>query len=229
MRLICLTTLLGLFPTLVHAAPTALYTWRLETLGGCYQVETDQYLEDGSSLGIGVTGLSEPYVAYAATIDVVPQDGVPLPDAWRFDAAGCETSAHVSWKTHPSPGSPCGWLFAMNANPAPSTAITFDPGANRLRLEFALTVPAPADPFPGDEALVAIVGFAVGESCAGGSSPMCFFLRSVRFQRPDGSWFEADRPTDVITLNAASFDGPAGCAAVPARPSSWGEVKGLYR
>jgi hypothetical protein len=229
LRPLALLLPLVLVPATLEAAPTALFTWRLETLAGCYQVETDQYTEDGTWLGVGVDGLAEPDVAYAASIDVIPQDGVPLPPAWRFDPAGCETPARVSWKTHPSPGSPCGWLFDMSADPPPSTSITLDAGANVLHLEYAIAVPAPANPFPTDEALVTIVRFDVGGDCAGAGNPLCFHLRSLRFQRPDGSWFEADRPTPVITLNAASFDGPAGCAAVPARPATWGALKGSYR
>ena len=119
-------------------------------------------------------------------------------------------------------------MFDMNSSPSPATSIAFDAGANRLRLDFALTTPAPADPFPSGQALVTIATFNMGP-CDGQDRPMCFSLRSLRFQRPDGSWFEADRPTSVITLNAASFDGPAGCAAVPVRAQTWGAVKAGYR
>jgi len=236
-RLVIIAILL--VPGAAAAAPTALLTWQLETLAGCYRAMDDQYLEAGTRLGVGVTGPAEPFTAYAVSIDALPQDGLPMPEAWRFEPGGCQLADRVSWKTHPSPGSPCGWLFAMSSEPPPSTAITFDAGANRLRLEFSISLPQAAEPFPGDESLVTIVAFdhrssvptidAAEGDCGGRERPMCFSLRSLRFQRPDGSWFEADRPTPVITMNAASWDGPAGCSAVPARPATWGAVKGRYR
>jgi len=214
-----------LVPSAVHAAPTARFTWQLETLAGCYRQVSDQYVQDGANVGVGVTGLSEPFTAFAIDLEIAAQDGQPLPGAWRFDAEGCSGPAGVSWKTHPSPGSPCGWLYDMGTSPLPQTSITFD--GVRLHLSLLLEVGASADPLPGGESLAAIARLSGG--CDGADDPTCFLLRSLRFRRPDGSWFEADRPTSVITLNAASLDGPAACAAVPARAATWGEVKGAYR
>jgi hypothetical protein len=219
--------LIASLPCAAPAAPTAYFTWKLETLAGCYTAHDDQYAFDGTNVGVGVTGLTESYVAYALDIDVVAQDGGPLPDAFRYDAAGCRTPSSVSWKIHPSPGSPCGWLYAMDENPVPATSVTYD--GTRLTFSFALAPSDPADPEAANQALVAILSLGGGGECEGGAAPVCFSLRSLRFQRPDGSWFEADRPVRVITLNAASSGGPAGCAAVPAQPATWGGLKGLYR
>jgi len=215
-------------PAAAHAAPVARYTWQLETLVGCSREVSDQYVQDGANVGVGVTGLAEPFTAYAFDLEIAAQDGQPLPDAWRYDAQGCRGSSSVLWKTHPSPGSPCGWLYDMSSSPVPATTITWD-GA-RLHLSYLLEAGTPADPFPAGEFFVAIVGLPLpADGCAGADDPTCFLLRSLRFRRPDGSWFEAERPIAVITLNAASLDGPAACAAVPARAASWGEVKGAYR
>jgi hypothetical protein len=222
-----LASLFLLLPCAASAAPTADFTWKLETLAGCYTAHDDQYAFDGTNVGVGVTGLTEPYVAYAFDIDLVAQDGGPLPPAWRYDAAGCRTPSNLSWKNHPSPGSPCGWLYAMDESPSPATSVAYD--GTRLTFSFVLAPSEPADPVAANQALVAIVSLLGGGECEGGAAPVCFSLRSLRFQRPDGSWFEADRPVPVITLNAASVGGPAGCAAVAARPATWGGLKGLYR
>jgi hypothetical protein len=219
--------LLASLPCAASAAPTAYFTWKLETLAGCYTAVSDQYAFDGTNVGVGVTGLTEPYVAYAFDIDLVAQDGGPLADAWRYDAAGCRTPANVSWKTHPSPGSPCGWLYAMDETPSPATSVTYD--GTRVTFSFALAPSAPEEPVAANQALVAILSLLGGGECEGSADAVCFSLRSLRFQRPDGSWFEADRPVPVITLNAASFDGPAGCAAVPAHAATWGAMKVRYR
>jgi len=218
-----------LCPSPAHAAPTARFTWQLETLAGCYRAVSDQYVEDGANVGIGVTGLAEPFTACALDLEIAAPDGQPLPDAWRYDAGGCRGPAGVSWKTHVSPGSSCGWLYDFASNPVPTTAITFD--GTRLRLALQLEVGAPADPFPSGETLVAIARLSSPENdgCDGAHEPTCFLLRSLRFRRPDGSWFEADRPVPVITLNAAALDGPAACSAVPARAATWGGMKGMYR
>jgi len=226
LRLVVLACLL--VPRFAHAAPTARFTWQLETLAGCYREVSDQYVQDGANVGVGVTGLAEPFTAFAVDIEIAAQDGQPLPDAWRFDEAGCRGTSGVSWKTKVSPGSSCGSLYDFTESPIPATSITFD-GA-RLHLSLLLEVGAPADPVPGAESLVAIARLqSFGGSCEGADDPTCFLLRSLRFRRPDGSWFEAERPIAVITLNAASFDGPAACAAVPARAATWGAVKGTYR
>jgi len=217
-----------LLPSVAHAAPSARLTWQLETLAGCYREVSDQYVQDGANVGVGVTGLAEPFTAYAVDIELAAQDGQPLPDAWRFDEAGCRGPSGVSWKTQVSPGSSCGSLYDFAASPVPATSITFD--GLRLHLSLLLEVGAPADPFPGAESLVAIARLqSFGGSCEGANDPTCFLLRSLRFRRPDGSWFEAERPIPVITLNAASLDGPAACAAVPVRAATWGALRGLYR
>ena len=106
LRRLAFVLALVLVPAAAKAAPTALFTWKLETLAGCSLAVPDQYIFDGTNLGIGVEGLAEPFQAYALTIDVVPQDGAPMPDAWRFEPGGCEGPARVAWKIHPSPGSP---------------------------------------------------------------------------------------------------------------------------
>ena len=150
-----------------------------------------------------------------------------MPDAWRYDEAGCR-AALVSWKTHVSPGTTCGWLYDFAASPVPATSITYD--GSRLGLSLLLEVGAPAEPFPSGETLVAIARLALPQDdCGGANEPTCFLLRSLRFRRPDGTWFEADRPVSVITLNAAALDGPAACSAVPARAATWGALKGRYR
>ena len=216
-----------LLPSVAHAAPTARFTWQLETLAGCYRAVFDQYVEDGANVGVGVTGLAEPFTACTLDLEIAAQDGQPLPDAWRYDAVGCRGPAGVSWKTHVSPGTPCGHLYDFASNPVPATSITYD-GA-RLHLSLLLEVGAPADPLPSGESLVAIARLETSPACDGAHEPTCFLLRSLRFRRPDGSWFEVDRPVPAITLNAASIDGPAACSAVPARAATWGGLKGMYR
>jgi hypothetical protein len=214
-----------LLPCVAHAAPTARFTWQLETLAGCYRAVSDQYVQDGANVGVGVTGLAEPFTAYALDIEIAAQDGQPLPDAWRYDAAGCRGPSGVR-----------GRRTSHRDRRAASSTISRRARAGNIDHVRRLA-PAPRAAARGRRAGRSVPGrrvagrdravAVVGGSCAGATIRRASSCARCAFRRPDGSWFEADRPTPVITLNAASLDGPAACAAVPARAATWGALKGL--
>ena len=228
-----------------HATPSALFTWLFGGPLSCGQPVNDGWLEDHVSwtLDVAVTDLVEPYQAYAATIEIVPQDGLAFPDAWRFDGAGCQAAVWDGFRYDPSPSeSGCGSLvYGEGATIQSSSAVrTFDPQANRLRLDLALALEGPHQlAFPAAPYLVFRIPFNHAHSvltldtapgnCGGRERPVCVWLRSLRFQRADGSWYETARPLPVIAVNTPSVGGPSACASVPTRASTWGALKGSYR
>src|SRR5262245_23303019 len=47
------------------------------------------------SMYASVVGHDEPHTGYSFTVYVVPTPGSAVPDAWRFDAAGCQGTDRV--------------------------------------------------------------------------------------------------------------------------------------
>jgi len=70
-------------------------------------------------------------------------------------------------------------------------------------------------------------------SCAGCTGAACLVLNAVRILRKPGApggdvLIETPGPGDA---NRATWQGGAAvnCQAVPARPTTWGRIKGMYR
>jgi hypothetical protein len=226
----------------VRANPTALFSWRMGPVA-CSMPGADEFVDPTGyvRLNVGVTGLTEPYIAYALTIEVLPQDPAPFLDAWRFDAEGCQAAMWTDVDYRPPPaGNGCGSLVQNAVVTAHAVIRTFEPGRNRLRIEFGLALKDPQVlAYPGSDYLVASIPFdhlhsvftmdAAQGNCGGVERAMCFWLRSLTFERPDGTSIDAERPTTVVTANAASFGGPAACGPEPARAATWGGIKAQYR
>ncbi len=66
--------------------------------------------------------------------------------------------------------------------------------------------------------------------CAGCSQPVCIVLNSLRFLNNSAAVTQLATP-NVAGGNFATWQGGSGanCTAVPARRSTWGQVKALYR
>lgn len=231
-------------PTTAGATPNAILTWQLGQ-ADCSTPRSDGWLEDGigSLLNVAVTDLAETYRAYAATIEIVPQDGAGFPDAWRFDASGCQAGAWSGVRLEPSPPETgCGSLIYGVGATAQSSGVTrtWDPATGRLRLDLTVALDGPyALAFPAAPRLVFRIPFdhahsvltidAAEGNCGGRERAMCFWLRSLRFQGVDGTWFESARPAPVVAVNAPSLGGVSACAAVPVRGATWGGIKAQYR
>jgi len=181
--------------------------------------------------------------------------GGPIADAWRFDAAGCES---------PSNGSPPGLFVAQpfaqtsvsKACPAlqgsaPGLALpdySYDITTGKVKITLANAYPNPdangtpqgnaAGIDPTKHYCIANyhfnMAFAVNgpsnpaDACGGLDIPVCFALTSA-------SWLDlnsAEIPWAVAGgfLTSSDANNAQHCpGVVPAQPTTWGKVKGQYR
>lgn len=185
------------------------------------------------------TDTSIAHVVGAVFVVDVITDAPSVPDWWRFDPGGCRAGA-LSADTQVAPASACldGWSGAGVALvqgvqvPRPGGA----PSELRLLVTASLppTQEVTLDPGPtyhlGRLILPTAIHGASG-TCAGCDVGACLVLNSVQLIRAPS----AQEP-DVTLVSPAASNGNfalwqtgAGCAAVPARARTWGQIKALYR
>jgi hypothetical protein len=200
------------------------------------------------SIYVSVLGIDMPHEAYEVAF-MYGNISQVVPDAWRFDPFGCQTSALVSID-HLAP--------AADAATCPS----FQGAAQSIQIKDVRLVP-PGDPsgFPLtnmrvllDNAYAQRVVVAnpatryflmrvlfdhsysgagpgtPGLYCGGFEQSMCFKLARAYYLDPDGAPHDFGRHGGPTSTPSLSFNGPAACAgATPAQPSTWGRVKNQYR
>ena len=174
-----------------------------------------------------------------------------VPDAWRFDAAGCQTTSQVSFvmtwgKAPPAYAAGCGDKMMQTSSPSlPITDATLNGGTSTAGLyNDNLMRLVAANSYPNGVAtinaatrylMVAVVfdhAFSVdgasdpGLTCGGLIEPICFKLQNAGVLDINGIESQMDRPGGVVS---ASFNGASACSAVPASAKTWGQIKSQYR
>ncbi len=191
-------------------------------------------------LWASVRGHSDPHVAYEVWIAVGDCSNT-LPDAWRFDAEGCQGPERIEIN-HLVPAA----AIKMCPNfqgVSPSIQIkSFQLAPPHLGLPASMGVLVLAVTYPaGSNAIVpsmryhllnvafdhaaSVAGPGVpGESCGGLESPMTFALIPSRTNYVDSAGVEKPFRIEqgVVTTHG-------GCAPVPAATATWGAIKGQYR
>jgi hypothetical protein len=172
-------------------------------------------------------------VGAAMVLDVVT-DSPSLPDWWRLGPGECRAGklgADVQYVNT------LGCLDAWNgAGNALVQSYTTRPGgaANQARFIVTAGVPGPAaiTATAGDLLAYARVFMYLGDSnsgtCLGCGTGACVVLNSLQLVRAPGA------PGGDVTLttpgaNFATWQAGAGCATVPTRNRTWGQIKALYR
>jgi len=241
MRLALISALV--FASPAFADPAIDYGWQGGTRQ-CVRSATDVTFSQSSSyqLIVAIHGFDQPFVAYEGSVVIMPADGGSFPDAWRYDAAGCQPEGAMTTWFFPPPVEFGCFPLVYNARPYyQAAAPIFDETAGRLRVPFRVEYrDGPVSAFePAYPSVLAIMQFDIAQSvptnqagpgtCGGLERPMCFQLESVRFERPDHSMMEIDRPISIVTANAAALGGTAACTAVSARAATWGALRASYR
>lgn len=198
------------------------------------------------SLYVSEVGNNVQHQAYQVRV-IYGDNTQNVPDAWRFDAAGCQGSSFITIdhlapatvvKTCPS------FQGALQSLQIKDTAFTppTDPYATTtMRLVLANAYPVGTVGNGGRMFLARFLfdhSFSVagptdpGNNCGGFEKSMCFKL-SV------GTYLDMSTPANEIPFvrNVApgaplfvTFNGDGGaCAAVPAKSATWGSIKGQYR
>ena len=169
-------------------------------------------------------------------LELSAADGGPIPDAWRFDAGGCQGPDLLSWdyfvaaaiKTCPGNMPPVAQTVTHDVRLAPD--------GQSLRFEFERTFATPSVLRGLSERLVlsllfdhsaSVAGTASGgAACGGVERPVCLRLVEAQYESFAGMWQDHRRLNTDYRANA-----PPGsdCGPVAARAATWGTIKGQYR
>jgi len=204
-----------------------------------------------------VTGQDDPTLSYQVWILYGNATTKTVPDAWRFDASGCEGPSFVTLnhlapaalsKTCPSfqdAGGPHSSLQIKDLNPVPPTL----PYATTLER----IVVANAYPNPGNTPVLATKYFLMDAefnlsfategpsdgtagTCGNLEVPICFNLNTASYIINDGSGneipfnFHGGATGDWATAHSSTQGVVTGCtAATPAQPRTWCSIKSQYR
>jgi hypothetical protein len=177
--------------------------------------------------------------------------GGGLPDAWRFDTNGCPS---VSWRAQlAGSGRSCPLLEGAGLPNQLSSFRYLSDGGSFMRgeLRFAEAFNAPAVATAPDYVLAKIVfdlsaatlGGTSADSCGCLGRPICFAIFDASYLDSQGAEQPFDsRFSDVTWNDLSGYACSAECfpydcvpdssclgAPTPARATSWGYVKGMYR
>jgi hypothetical protein len=164
--------------------------------------------------------------------DVSVLIGPNLPDAWRFDPAGCETTNFVEVGYLNTGVAGCGGL--RNGEDVPINTYTYDAitGVAEIEGSDAYAAAGGRLAVPTTTYLLYRFRFPLDESiCAGTAQKICFAGKRNDFA-------VGTEPATAHLYNPpwrtvwASFNDDGNtlpCPAVPTNPSTWGRLKGLYR
>jgi hypothetical protein len=190
-----------------------------------------------AALHASVVGQSEPHKGYRIRLMIATrcpgaiEDPLIPPDAWRFDAGGCQGPKRLTVDPLPSPAiaKACP-PFSETATPVAITTVEYGPATNSS-VEVTLSVSYaegvyPVDPgqrlhlarFEFDQS-IGVFGATVPGTCGGLEVPMCVTVTELAWL----AWDFTPVPWEVgvrsLTISQHT----------PARASTWGNLKNLYR
>ena len=158
----------------------------------------------------------------------------PLPNAWRFDADGCNVG-QLSLNTAALNKACPGW---QGTNPLPIFNFGHEADKPNTATLDMLNAYDTADPVAGTiytvwQALFNHTFSDVGPqdpalACGNAETQICFWLFYTEFLQPDLTF----GPFDSIGNDYVTWNDPGntnGCPNVQNQNSTWGRVKGLYR
>ncbi len=198
-----------------------------------------------------VTGQSDSTIAYELRI-LYGDATKHVPDAWRFDASGCETSAFVIVNAQSPAALSKTCPSFQNAGGAHAglsiTDVSFYPAGHQyastlMAITVANSYPAGNLPANGSKYFLMDAEFNLSASsvgptpgdnstCGGLENEICFNLAQADWLATDGStqtdWlFHGGASGDWVTAGTSPFAG--SCQGTPAQTVTWGRVKGQYR
>jgi len=191
-----------------------------------------------ASILISVLGIDVPHKAY--DVRVIYGDATQnVPDAWRFDASGCEGSSLVSQDVS---GKACATFQGLNslqikkvifsppsdpyaptlmqvllANSYNDGVLTVNPATRyfleKINFDLSAAVTGAGDP---------------PNTCGGFETPMCFKLSNATYLDMVGTEIPFGRATPTVSVTAYNGTPADVCANVPAKAATWGQIKSQY-
>ena len=163
-----------------------------------------------------------------------------VPDAWRFDAAGCQGTGFVTLNHLPPAAlSKVCPPFQQTAASLQIKDVAFTPptdpySVNTMRIVLANAYPSGVTANPATRYFLisaifdhtfSVVGAGTpGSTCGGFEKSICIKLSVAEFIDSNGAAQNFGRGNSVLT-----FNGAAACPAIPTRQQTWGQIKGQYR
>lgn len=197
---------------------------------------------DPVTINISVLGTDILHKAYDVRL-IYGDANQNVPDAWRFDAVGCQTSSAVTIN-HLPPAALSKSCPAFMQTSAPSLQIkdvslsaNIDGYASTLmRMVMANSYPnGVATVNPATRYFLAglqmSTAFSVNgpgdppNTCGGFEIPICFKLSRGSLLDLNGIETQFDRPGAVMSV---TWQGASACSGVPAKPATWGQIKNQY-
>jgi hypothetical protein len=219
------------------SAQSAGMTW-----DACVNASFNKNVAPGTVAGLYVsaTGMTQAHRAYQTFIDFGSGNAGAIRDAWRFDAAGCQTDALISI-SHLPPAALAKTCPAMTgANSLQIKNYTFDPLTGKARGLLASTY-ADVTPVPTTRYLMAEFLFnhtfsVVGpgdppNTCGGLEVALCAHFsreRATSWLDTNGVEHQFAYAQEFATANDPS--NTVGCpGATPAVSKTWGQLKDQYK
>lgn len=183
-----------------------------------------------------VSGQLEWHRGYAITLELSSPTGV-LPQAWRFDAGGCQPEGSLEVHHRGPP------VFTKCPDFAPtststSSATSFDPDSGVLRIDLTHDY----DPEPPAQSTsgrywaadwqfnhrLSVYG-SDGDpvTCNDADRLICIRVIRAAFKDAEGVFHDWKVATPVVTV-AGEGVAPDPCLAVPAAAATWGRIKARY-
>ncbi len=183
-------------------------------------------------LVVSATDVSEPNSGTTVLLNLGP---ATVPDAWRFDAAGCQTSSRI----HFSPAGLSESCPAMEGAGATTvTSASYDLNVSpllqlRMANNYGAFTPSPTTRYTlwqieFDTSLSDLVPPAEPDSCANGQQSVCISYGEAHLYTVAGPVldFAGSFSGFQVTVNADASGDPC---LVPTQPATWGRLKALYR
>jgi len=204
--------------------------------GGCYTLSwnscTPQVADQAFTgpaiykLVLSATSVDKPNVGHDSNIVIGPN----VPDAWRFDDAGCQTGSQMALSNNAF-NKACPSMKGTNS--LTITNFGYDPGSKIAALRLAITYDNLLTIVPATRYTLWVMSFDHTYSVAGAGTPgvdcgnadqgLAFNVEFCQMLQVDGF---------ANFIQACPGNAPctwAGGPQVPTVPASWGRVKGLYR
>ncbi len=176
-------------------------------------------------------------VAIEMVVDVISASAT-LPDWWRFGSGGCNSGALTASADYSALGA-CSDPFSGAGVAVVQTWFVTQPrgGANMARMIVTTSVLASqlveigaGAPYYGADVRLSHIRSSGPSACTGCLTDVCLVFNSAQLVR-----HPATEPAEVTVLpsggsNTAVWQGnSSNCSLVPARNTTWGAIKSLYR
>jgi hypothetical protein len=209
----------------------------------CPNVRTydEMDIPDGIGVvGIWVTGLSETHCGYRVAIEAACPDAQALPDAWRFDSAGCEQTGQLIIQRGP-PAIPVSCSDPLRSTPDTiefTAAITYDSNTGHEFITFEVHY----SPCESDVEVLRryylgrfimscsqmTVGSSTGGLCGGAERGVCIRVKEGGFWSTTNEYVLWQTPPSFLSASVGP-DPAYACSAVPAKGTTWGQIKRMFR